>query len=378
MKYFKKFVSNTYAGSANQHYFGLKDGEVRTGRIFYKIAVGGEYDYSLLFSNIIDSTYGDGNVSHKNLVIDEWQIHSARIGKCGSITDKKELEELSVSDTSPDSDIFVFDFKDVTFSGERSKTVNPGEFFNTDPIRMMFDAGEYLCLEMTFSGGMIPYHEESLLPIYIKDGDTWRYSKKMPTAGMIGVSREVKARVAYLGDSITQGIGTRRNSYLWWNALVSEKLGHDYSFWNLGIGYGRAYDASSDGAWLYKARQNDALIVCFGTNDLLRGRTEKEIENDLLYIVKTLKAEGKTVIVQTLPPFDYKGELVGMWQRINEFIRCEMKAFADLVFDTAPLLEKEGAPAASNYGSHPNEEGCAIWADKLYSAIAPLFYTLFM
>lgn len=68
MKYFEEFSSNTYAGSANQLYFEMDDNEIHTGRAFYKISVGGEYNYSILFSNILDSTYGDGTVSHKNLI----------------------------------------------------------------------------------------------------------------------------------------------------------------------------------------------------------------------------------------------------------------------------------------------------------------------
>lgn len=70
MKYFEDFTSNTYAGSGNQLHFKMNENEIRTGRVFYKISVGGEYNYSILFSNIIDSTYADGSISHKNLICD--------------------------------------------------------------------------------------------------------------------------------------------------------------------------------------------------------------------------------------------------------------------------------------------------------------------
>ena len=36
------------------------------------------------------------------------------------------------------------------------------------------------------------------------------------------------SRVLLIGDSITQGIGTKLNSYLHWNAILSEKLGEEY------------------------------------------------------------------------------------------------------------------------------------------------------
>ena len=44
MKYFEYYVSNTYAGSGNQLYFDTK-GRIRTGRLFYKISVGGSVVY---------------------------------------------------------------------------------------------------------------------------------------------------------------------------------------------------------------------------------------------------------------------------------------------------------------------------------------------
>ena len=56
MKYFEKYVSNTYAGGVNQLQYSTKENEIKTGRVFYKITVGGEYEYSILFSNIIEST----------------------------------------------------------------------------------------------------------------------------------------------------------------------------------------------------------------------------------------------------------------------------------------------------------------------------------
>ena len=66
--------------------------------------------------------------------------------------------------------------------------------------------------------------------------------------------------IAFLGDSITQGVGTPDNAYTHWNALISKEIGEEYSYWNLGIGYARASDASTDGAWLNKAKNNDIVF----------------------------------------------------------------------------------------------------------------------
>ncbi len=367
---FEKYSSNTYAASGNQHFFNMNEGDVRVGRVLYKIAVGGEYDYSLLFSNIIDSTYSDGTISHKNLICDSWKIHSARVGKSWIIATDKNVEEMDF-----DRDVTASDFCDLTFDGKKEKTVMPGEFFSSDPIKLGFDKNEYLCLEITFSGKMIPYHEESLLPVFVKEGGEWKYSRQMPLASMIGCDRKVKGRIAYLGDSITQGIGAKCNSYLHWNALLSEKLGAEYSYWNLGIGYGRANDAATDGAWLYKAKQNDIVFVCFGVNDIIQGFSEEQIKKDLETIIDILKKNGKKVILQTVPPFEFQEKDIEKWQRINDYIKTVLKDKVDLIFDNNPCLCPDGIYPI--YGGHPNEEGCAIWAEELYKAVKPFIKSTF-
>lgn len=371
-EYFEKYSSNTYAGSGNQLYFTMNDGEIRTGRVLYKISSSGEYNYSMLFSNIIDSTYGDGSISHKNLLCDNWQIHSAKVGKCKKIESCKEVPEMSVADGGEDADIVVSDMKTVTFDGRVSKEVIGGEFFSSDPIKMSFKKGEYLCLELTFTGKMIPYHEESLLPVFVKENDAWKYSRQMPLPSMIGCDRDVREKVAFLGDSITQGVGTRLNSYLHWNAVLSRKIGEEYAFWNLGIGYGRANDAASDGVWLYKAKQNHTVFVCYGVNDILQGRSCDEIKSDLTRIVDILKNAGKRVVLQTVPPFNYTNDDIKKWKDINSYIKTVLKDKVDFVFDNVPVLEG-AVSGAAKFGGHPNEEGCAIWAEALYSKIKNMF-----
>ena len=119
MRYFENFKSNTYAGSGNQLYFTMDENEIRTGRAFYKISVGGKYNYSILFSNIIDSTFADGSISQKNLICDEWTIHGMKIGKCDKFNSYKELSDLIMDDNNENSDIVVNDFIDITFNGQK-------------------------------------------------------------------------------------------------------------------------------------------------------------------------------------------------------------------------------------------------------------------
>lgn len=379
MKFFEKYTSNSCAGSGNQYFFNLKENEIRCGRVFYRIEAGGTYGYSILFSNVIDSTFSDGSVSHSNLICDSWEILGARIGKCTRInpetftlTQDGGYTDISMGEEGGSSErhICVGKFRELTFNGSFGKQVAPGEFFASDPVEMYFEKGEYLCLEVTFRGKMIPYHEESILPAYVKTENGWRYGRQVVFAGMIGCDRKVKARIGYLGDSITQGIGVAVNSYDHWNARLSQLLGREYAYWNLGLGFGRAADAASDGAWLFKAKQNDYVVVCYGVNDLMNGRSVKEICADLTGIARKLRQAGVKVLVQTVPPFDYEDENIAKWQQINKFIQETLVSDVEGVFDVTAVLSLDAEhPQTAKYGGHPNGEGCALWAQQLYPAV---------
>ena len=94
MEYFEKYTSNTYAGSGNQLFFST-DGEIKCGRIYYKISVGGKYNYSILFSNTIDSTFADGSKSYCNLVCNSWKIFGAKIGRCSEVQQNVVFTDLT-------------------------------------------------------------------------------------------------------------------------------------------------------------------------------------------------------------------------------------------------------------------------------------------
>lgn len=353
MKYFDTYVSNTIAGSGNQHIFRVGDTQkIRKGRIYYKLFAGGTYNYSLLFTNITDGTMADGSISHCNLLCDEWEILEASLGICKTSSLKEAVEpEYTVP---------------MTFAGKAQKTVMPGEFFTSDAVEICAQKGDYLCMELVYRGKVMPYHEETILPTFEWRDDAWVPGKHIPFASMIGCDRKVEKKIGFFGDSITQGLGTPLNKYTHWNALVAENVGEQYSYWNLGLGYGRASDVAVDGAWMFKAKQMDGVVVCFGTNDIGNGSSAEKLKKDLYTIVTTLQKAGVKVLLQTLPPFDRKEEKQQVWLEVNEYVRKELAPIADAFFDVVPLLldgpESEGK---SKFNGHPNEQGCALWAEKL-------------
>ena len=352
MKWFDTFVSNTLGGTGNQLFHKWEDDRARRGRIYYKVFCGGRFSYSLLFSNIIDSTYKVEYGSFANYVCDPWEILSAAVGVCKAVGAETAGE--------------VAEFVPLTFGGARRKFVGAGEFFTTDPVELAPGTGDFLCVEIEFRGETIPYHLESIVPTFLYENDAWVPDKRVPAPGMIGCDREVSARIGYFGDSITQGIGTPPNAYTHWCALVAGALGEKYSHWNLGIGYGRCQDAATGGAWFYKAKHVDAAVVTFGSNDVGRGRSVEQMTADFTSLVDRLHAAGVKVFLQTLPPFDWKDEYLERWLAINAFLKDQLAEKTEGFLDVAPLLtDRFHGVGMSKYGKHPDEAGCRMWAEAL-------------
>lgn len=336
-EFYHNFSSDCTAGCGNQVLTRLEQSVTKTGRCWFRLSQGGE-NYALLFSNQIDSTYDDGSISCAGDVGGCWKIDRMRVGLCGG-----RGEEPACWHT-------------VTFCGSRAKAVEGKDPFATDPIPLKAKAGDYLCYEVTLTGSCYPYHEEAVL--------TMVPDKRIPLPLMIGSDRPVTERISFLGDSITQGCGTEDDSYTHWVAKIAEGLPQACSIWNLGIGYARCNDAASNEGWLSRAKQCDTVHVCFGVNDILRGRRPEDILQDLATILSKLKEAGCKVILFTVPPFDMEGEAEERWRKVNAAIRNDLWKEADGIFDIAAVL---GQPKPNDnrciYGGHPNAEGCKAVAD---------------
>lgn len=353
MEWFRTYRSNTLGGTGNQQYFHA--GEPMTGRSYYRVFAGGTCRYSLLFGGAIDSTYRPEYESYANLPCGPWEILEASLGICREVSMENPGE--------------VTEWKPLTFHGQSGIRLERGERVTSDPVVLSAEKDAYLCCQVTFRGQRIPCHLEAVIPTFVQRNGHWIPDKQVPVPGMIGCDRPVKACIGYLGDSITQGIGTPPNGYTHWCALVSQALGEKYAYWNLGLGYGRAQDAASDGAWLWKAKQCDAVAVAYGTNDIGRGRSLEQIKQDITAVVEKLKAAGIPVFLISVPPFDWKDEYLQRWKGINAYLREDLSRKADGFFDVAPLLADKTADGVARYGPHPDEEGCRVWAEGML----PLF-----
>lgn len=345
MKALFGYVSDTSAGSANQTWFACGP-QTHCGRVYYRLRVGGT-DYRLLFSDVMDSTFADGTHSRANDVCGGFRIVSARAGLCDRSDVQEAVEPLC--------------WHTVTFDGNPSKAVGAAESILCDPIPLAAEAGQTLCIELQVQGECLPCHEELQVASFVKTDGVFVPSTQLPVPSVVAVKRDA-VKLAFLGDSITQGIGAVKDSYRHYVARVADRLPPSVAVWNLGIGYARSEDAASDGVWMAKALQNDAVVVCLGVNDLLRGRTVQEIASNLLSVVKRLKKAGERVLLQSVPPFEFSAEARERWRELNALLPSIAEE-ADAFFDVVPhLCGDDGVP---RYGGHPNDEGCAVWAEAL-------------
>ena len=354
MQYFDKYVSDTVASTGNQSWFNL-NGKEKRSRIFYKLVGGGEYEYSLLYSSVIDSTFSDGSHSVANTCVLGWTIKSVSVAV--------------VSDCNVDVDDSKF--IPLTFDKKYEKVVNVSGFFSTDAIKLSVKNGEYLCVDTVFCGEKIPYHEECvLIPVFVKDENgEWKEDRQTPVPCMIGCNKKNKIRVTFWGDSITQGIGTSFNTYSHYASVVSSLLGSDYACYDAGLGFGRANDGALLKSWFGRVKESEVVVVCFGVNDVLRIHNAEQTKSDLKTIVSALKNEGVKVVLQTVPPFDYNEESKKLWEEINTYVKSELALIVDEIFDCVPILGKEGALHMAKYGGHPNDEGCKAWGEQLHKVV---------
>lgn len=353
MTYFERFFSNSLAPHNTQKHFSAE--QITTTRTFARVRVGGEHLYSFLFANTVASTFSDGTESFANYICESWELLDMTVSLCGDGYEPKE--------SFP-----------VTFGGKREKTVAPGEIFFSDPMPLSPSDGENLAFTLTYRGREIPYTEETRIRTLKRNAEGVFEEGRFPAPApiMVGCDRPVRTRVAFIGDSITMGCGTPIDSYAGYACVASALWERDVAVWNIALGFGRGADAATGGLWHYEAKQADTVFVCFGVNDILRGFTAYELKKNLTTVLDRLKACGKRVFIQTIPPFDFEGEMREIWYEVNDYIRTVLKEKADGFFDNLPILCMDAPDDnLARYGGHPDEEGCRVWGEALAAAIKP-------
>ena len=358
----RQYVSNVLCGTGRNYIRHWSEPETLTFRSYYRARETGVFNWRFWFGNTVDSTFAQGEQAWANRSGGHWRIEAACIALNPEANGSLRPETL----------------QPVLFDGQSAKDVEPDEQFWSDAVSMTINPDDYLVFSWSISvsqaGDHLPYTPDSQIPAFVAAGnlagdpcsDRFAASLDCAKPNLLAVDRPVNKRIAFLGDSITEGCGTRNDYYEQWTARIGQHIGSEFAVWNLGLGYGRAADAASNGAWLAKAKHCDEVNICLGVNDLLHeGCNEAAIFADLAKIVRLLKESGVTsVILLTVPPFNLTGEQEHNWRKLNETIRTCPPAGVDRIFDIAAVLSQpEPNGNLSRFDPHPGGDGCAEIAE---------------
>ncbi|MEK5234927.1 SGNH/GDSL hydrolase family protein [Paenibacillus sp. FSL L8-0470] len=358
------YSSATAISSAANYIMNSPEPFTHTFRTYIRLRENGSLTLKFWHSNSVDSTWDLGQEANGSEPGGEWSIEAAYVSDGGSVPDGTVTAGTSVP---------------LTFAGSRTKQVGAGETFWSDEARLELPEGHYLAFTWTIKtsspGKTLPYNVEGIL-VSAYDGpgnlagqesaEAFSLSDKLLVLpSYIGYKKQVAKKLVFLGDSITQGVRTEKDQYSYWAARIAEGLGTDYGLWNIGSGWGRAYDVAADGPWMNKAKQGDEVLIVLGVNDLDIGqRSAEELLRDLSDIIAKIKEAngGAEIILSTVPPFNFAEEREQAWRKVNMAILTNPPAGVSRVFDIASVLAMP-APAehriraeymSGEYDPHPN------------------------
>lgn len=185
-----------------------------------------------------------------------------------------------------------------------------------------------------------------------------------------GASAAAGPLVAFLGDSLTAGLGLPLDQA--YPALLGQKmkqLGAPIRVLNAGV----SGDTSAGGlrrlSWIL-AQRPAVVVVELGANDALRAQPPEEIERNLREIVSRARAAGARVLLvgMQIPPNygpDYTGRFAAIYPRLARELDVALVPF---------LLSGVGGVSDLNQadGIHPTAEG----HERVAATVAPYLLQL--
>ena len=176
--------------------------------------------------------------------------------------------------------------------------------------------------------------------------------------------------IAVLGDSITAGLGVLVDEAF--PALLEARLrreGYAYRVVNAGVSGDTTAAALQRVDWVLRSHPS-IVIVALGANDGLRHQSVTAMRDNLIAIVRRLRAAGATVLLAGMhvPPNygpDYARAFAAVFPEVARKTKIPLMPF---------LLEGVAGHPHLNQpdGIHPTPEGQRIIADKLWPHLKPL------
>lgn len=337
-----EYTSATVVSTTANFIMNKGDAFTHTYRTYIKLRENGLLNLKFWDSNAIDSTWDRGEMARGSQLGGDWLIEAAYVADGGK---------------TPSGDVVEGSQIPVTFAGKAAKKVTPGEKFWSDGVSIYLPEEHYLSFTWTITsfspGSTIPYNvEQMLVTAYDAPGNVAHQEAAasftesdnlLVFPSYIGYKKDVEEQIVFLGDSITQGVRTAKDAYEYWVARIAEEMGTNVGVWNIGSGWGRAYDTATDGSWLYKAKQGNKVIITLGVNDIDIGkRSAEQLLTDLTTIVSKINEHNPKaeIIMFTVPTFNFKGEQESVWRKVNQSIRTNPPVGVCRVFDVANVLSQ--------------------------------------
>jgi lysophospholipase L1-like esterase len=394
----ESYMSATASGLGNMTAVKFQGSATWTFRSYLKPVddtFSGAQTFRFSYTNAVDSTFANNASRLANTLGSPFTVEEAYVSDGGPLG----ADPLGAA-SGP--------FEQVYFNGAASKNVLPGETFWSDDVEYDLPNGHYLCFTWVLSveklnQDSVPYnvpfeasrfgglkagnHAKQTSGDGFSNSSRDKTDQPVPAPNIFAIKRSPSKRMAFIGDSFTNGTNTTVGEDNFWVGHIARGLAaQNISVENLGLSWARAYDAATDGFWLAKAKSADEISIVLGINDLGVGaRTSAQIIADLKDVIAAAKKANPDCIATlfTIPPASYSTAAASSWSAVNGAIlgaNGKTEFGYDFAYDTSIVWGKQqGSPEMkseyrSSDGMHPNDAaGAALaahyleWLEKRYA-----------
>jgi lysophospholipase L1-like esterase len=313
---------------------------------------------------------------------------------------------VSVAVAGPDGSVVESTRRTVTFGGSTGVSLPLRYTTTSDPIALSVPPATRLAVSIHLprATGVPTWHRRALATSYTGSGDRTAQvdgTGLRPTSswfflsGVEVVNTGLRGTVVTLGDSITDGVGSRTDENTRYPDFLARRLhlldfGRRMTVSNAGIAGAMLADrpdtANIEGAMQRFGRDVlgtegvRGLVVLLGTNDLGQSAVSaRSFTSQLCAVVQRARRQGIHVVLGTIPPggsATYDDPRRGA---INEWIRRSVDArIADGVADFDAVLRVSETDSrirtpylayGDEYGVHPNSDGYEAMAAAVPLAV---------
>ena len=190
------------------------------------------------------------------------------------------------------------------------------------------------------------------------------------SAAAAAANPEARPRVVFLGDSLTAGLGLRREQAV--PALIQARLdaeGYRYEVVNAGASGDTSAGGLSRLDWSLEGDVR-VLVIELGANDGLRGNPVEGMKRNLDQIIRRARQRGIRVLLTGMEaPPNFGQAYTSEFREVFPSLAREH----DLAFMPFFLEGVAGDPALNGSdGIHPNVEGARVIERTLWPALEPL------